>query len=114
MRFLVDECTGPQVAKWLESLGHIVISAFSECRGWDDAKILDIAYRKKYILITNDKDFGALIFQQRLKHGGVILLRLENELPSNKIVVLKHVLELHGKSLQDHFTVASEKTTRIS
>jgi predicted nuclease of predicted toxin-antitoxin system len=114
MQFLVDECTGPQVAEWLESLGYTVISAYRECRGWDDTELLELAHKKNYILITNDKGFGALIFLKRLNHRGVILLRLDNELPSNKITVLEHVLELHGNSLQDHFTVASEKTIRIS
>jgi predicted nuclease of predicted toxin-antitoxin system len=114
MRFLVDECTGPVVARWLKDNGHVVFSVYDECRGWDDSVILDKAYKENYILITNDKGFGTLIFQQKILHHGVILLRLDDELPANKIDVLKRVLLLHGDLLQDRFTVASEKAIRIS
>jgi predicted nuclease of predicted toxin-antitoxin system len=90
-----------------------VVSVYDKCRGWDDTKILDKAYRANYILITNDIGFGTLIFQQKIPHRGVILLRLDDELPTNKIDVLKRVLDLHGDLLQDRFTVASEKAIRI-
>jgi hypothetical protein len=29
MKFVVDECTGPTVAKWLRQEGHDVISIFA-------------------------------------------------------------------------------------
>lgn len=61
MRFLVDEFTGPKVAKWLENLNHMVLSAYDEFKGYEDEALLRIAYEKNCILITNDKDFGELI-----------------------------------------------------
>jgi predicted nuclease of predicted toxin-antitoxin system len=114
MRFLVDECTGPAVARWLKDNGHVVVSVYDECRGWNDTMILGKAYKEDYILITNDKGFGTLIFQQKIPHHGVILLRLDDELPANKIDVIKRVFLLHGDLLHNRFTVASEKTIRIS
>jgi predicted nuclease of predicted toxin-antitoxin system len=36
MRFLVDECTGPGVARWLTQQGHDVFSVFDDARGGDD------------------------------------------------------------------------------
>jgi predicted nuclease of predicted toxin-antitoxin system len=106
MRFLVDECTGPTVAKWLKELGHTVVSVY--------ARLLDKAFKEDFVLVTNDKGFGTLIFQQKLPHRGVILLRLDNESPTNKISVLERVLEQNGEMLRDHFTVASEAIIRIS
>ena len=32
MRFLVDECTGPAVARWLQRLHHDVFSVYDEAR----------------------------------------------------------------------------------
>ncbi len=58
MRFLVDECTGPAVARWLRDLPHEVFSVYEEARGTADDDILDKAYSENWILITNDKDFG--------------------------------------------------------
>ena len=45
MRFLVDECTGPAVAKWLQSSGHVVLSVYDEARGLDDESIIAKANR---------------------------------------------------------------------
>lgn len=36
MRFLVDECTGPTVAKWLRDAGHDVFSVYEQARGAKD------------------------------------------------------------------------------
>ena len=86
MKFLVDECTGPVVAKWLKNLHHDVFSVYDEARGLDDESIINKANEENYILITNDKDFGELIFRLKKLHKGVILLRLEDERTANKIV----------------------------
>ena len=43
MRFLVDECTGPGVARWLRQQGHEVYSVFDESRGIDDDSVLRLA-----------------------------------------------------------------------
>ena len=41
MRFLVDECTGPAVARWLRRLHHDVFSVYDEARGLDDESIIE-------------------------------------------------------------------------
>ena len=65
MRFLVDECTGPAVARWLRGENHDVISVFDEIRGADDREVLKKAFEQNLILITNDKDFGELVFREK-------------------------------------------------
>ena len=44
MRFLVDESTGPYVARWLRQEGHDVFSVFDEARGMDDDTIIEKAF----------------------------------------------------------------------
>jgi predicted nuclease of predicted toxin-antitoxin system len=61
MRFLVDECTGPSVARWLREQQHEVFSAYEEARGMDDEEMILKAFDENWILITNDKDFGEKI-----------------------------------------------------
>jgi len=41
VRFLVDECTGPAVARWLERAGHDVLSVYDQSPGADDSAALD-------------------------------------------------------------------------
>src|SRR5215203_1074565 len=65
MRFLVDECTGPRVAAWLDSQGHEVFSIFDEARGIEDDAVIQKAYDENWILITNDKDFGEKVYRER-------------------------------------------------
>jgi len=49
-------------------------------RSIEDHEVLEIARAEDRILITNDKDFGELIYRQQLEHTGVILFRLRDEL----------------------------------
>ena len=62
MRFLVDECTGPAVARWLEERDHDVFSVYDEAPGIPDEEVLQRAYREQRILVTNDKDFGEKVY----------------------------------------------------
>lgn len=65
MRFLVDECTSPGMAKWLREQGYDVFSIFDEVPGSPDDLVLDKAFKDSRILITNDRDFGEMIFRER-------------------------------------------------
>jgi predicted nuclease of predicted toxin-antitoxin system len=85
MRFLVDECTGPAVARWLRDQAHEVFSVYEESRGASDNGILDKAYSENRILITNDKDFGEKTYRENKLHHGIIFLRLQDERAAPKI-----------------------------
>ena len=114
MRFLVDECTGPRVAEWLRTEGHEVFSVYDDARGIDDEIIILKALDENWILITNDKDFGELVFRERRKHHGVVFLRLSDERALNKINVLQSLLKNHADKLNDQFVTVTEKTVRFA
>lgn len=114
MRFLVDECTGPSVAKWLCEQGHDVFSVYDEARGIDDDQIIRTALEEKRILITNDKDFGEKVYRDNRSHVGIILLRLEDERSFSKIQVLSHLLDEYSQKISGSFTVVSEQRVKFS
>ncbi|MBI3169447.1 MAG: DUF5615 family PIN-like protein [Chloroflexi bacterium] len=114
MRFLVDECTGPAVAEWLQAQGHEVFSVYDSARGMDDNDIVQKAFEENWILITNDKDFGDQIYREQKPHHGVILLRLDNERAKNKIDVLKKLLVSYADRLPNQFVVATEEKVRFA
>lgn len=58
---------------------HEVFSVFDEARGMTDDEVLTKAFVENRILITNDKDFGEMIFRERRNHHGVIFMRLDDE-----------------------------------
>ncbi len=114
MRFLVDECTGPNVAAWLREQDYEVFSAYEQSRGADDDVLIQKAFEESWILITNDKDFGEKVYRERQPHHGVIFLRLEDERAANKILVLKQLLAQYANQLPDKFVVVTEKRVRFA
>ena len=114
MRFLVDECTGPGVGRWLREKGHEVFSVYEESRGIDDDAIIQRAYAEDWILITNDKDFGEKVYREKYQHRGIILLRLEDDRVVNKIRALQRVLDNYADRVEDRFVVVTDKTIRFA
>jgi predicted nuclease of predicted toxin-antitoxin system len=114
MRFLIDECTGPAVAAWLAQQGHDVYSVYDQLSGASDDALLEKAFREDWILITNDRDFGELIFREGRPHRGVVFLRLEDERAANKIYVLGQLLASHASHLANQFVVVTETQLRFS
>jgi len=113
MRFLVDECTGPSVARWLREQGHDVFSVFEQARGLDDDAIMEIASLQDRIVITSDKEFGTRAVRDRQVPAGILLMRLRDERTPNKLRVLEEVLRNYGDRLEGNLIVASEVRIRI-
>ena len=114
MRFLVDECTGPLVARWLREQGHEVFSVYETARGMNDDTILEKTFSEDWILITNDKDFGEKVYREGRSHHGIIVLRLQDERVANKINCLERLLRAYPERLYDHFVVVTEKQIRFA
>jgi len=74
---------------------------------------LGLAFSQSRVLVTNDKDFGEMIFREGKAHKGAVLLRLNDERAANKIAVLSQVLNHHADDLADNFVVATEVGIRI-
>lgn len=113
LKFLVDECVGIIVARWLQENYSDVVSILDGMSGTKDSTILEKACTENRIVITNDKDFGDLVFQKKMPHTGVILLRLQNDSSKNRIAALEKLFEAHFHELQDNFTVISDVGIRI-
>jgi predicted nuclease of predicted toxin-antitoxin system len=75
--------------------------------------VLQRANDENVLLITEDKDFGELVFRLKLKHPGILLLRffnLEIEIQNEKIL---EALNTHEKELLNNFSSLTEKRLRI-
>lgn len=114
MRFIVDECTGPAVARWLRGEGYEVFSVYDESRGLTDREILKKAAAEEWIVITNDNDFGELVHREQLPHHGVVLLRLKDERATKKAAAIRRLLASHADQLPDQFVVVTEAQIRFS
>ena len=114
MRFLVDECTGPKVAEWLRIEGHEVFSVFDDARGISDDEVFAKAFAENWILLTNDKDFGEMVFRENRQHHGIIFLRLDDERADNKINVLRQLITNYSDKLPGQFVTVTENKVRFS
>lgn len=73
LRFLVDESTGRGVSDQLRRLGGDVLFVPDVLPQAYDAAILKLAARDQRIVVTNDKDFGELVYRSGQAHAGVVL-----------------------------------------
>jgi len=113
MRFLVDESTGASVAALLRNLGHdvlVVAEAMSQAK---DPEILSRAVAEGRIVVTNDKDFGELVYRAGQPHAGILLLRPQNETAASRVALVRAVLEQHADQLPGRFVVATETHVRV-
>ena len=95
-------------------MGHDVRSIYDENPGLSDDDVLLWAERENRVLVTNDKDFGELVFRDQRSHAGVILLRLGDERPANKKAVLERLFLGYGDGIAGCFVVVTEDTVRIT
>lgn len=76
MRFLLDQDVYALTARYLRDLGHdVVTAAESGLARASDETLLRTAHVDNRILITRDRDYGALVFVRGIP-GGVIYLRI--------------------------------------
>jgi len=77
MRLLAGENLPRPIVEFLRAGGNDVLWARTDCSGWKDPALLEIAESEGRIMLTLDKDFWQIALQRRvpLKHSGVVLFR---------------------------------------
>jgi predicted nuclease of predicted toxin-antitoxin system len=75
MRFLADESCDLAIIHGLRANGHDVIAVSEVTPRAEDSEVIRLAVREKRILLTDDKDFGRLVYSHGQKTLGVISLR---------------------------------------
>ena len=105
LRFLVDESTGRKVFDFLLEKDFDAKYVYDVMPSALDIDVLSFAEKEKRILITNDKDFGELVFRLNRPSSGVILLRLKIDNPENRNKHILYLLENFFDKLEMHFVV---------
>ena len=108
MNFLLDVNASGAVARWLIHLGHDVAEVGQKNPGMSDNEILSWAVMERRIIVTTDNDFEEMIWRQGKPHCGV--LRLENLPRSERIVLLRDVLDRHSRDLESGAIVIALRT----
>lgn len=113
IKFLVDENAGNSIIQFLRDQGYDTKSVSELFPARDDIFLLEKANQEARVIITNDKDFGYLIFKSNISAPAIILLRFKEESPALKINVIKTILNLPEEKILNHFIVADEDKIRI-
>ena len=103
MRFLLDVCASSRsMHALLTGMGHDVLSAFERDPRATDEELLALANEEQRILITEDKDFGELVFLRQLQHPCIIRfgdMRVEEKVAKMRDLIEHHADEMHGGAL---------------
>ena len=75
MRFLADESCDFAVVRALRAAGHDVVAIAEVTPRAEDDAVIDLAVREERLLLTEDKDFGQLVYARGRRTAGVLLLR---------------------------------------
>lgn len=110
MLFLVDECTGKRFSNLLKKEGYDVLFAGDIMPSVSDEEIMNWCEKENRILITDDKDFGELVFRLGRPVKGVILLRIPAN-PKKRIGAIKKLLDNHD--VENKFIVLEEDVIRV-
>ena len=114
MRFLADECCDFAAVRALRGAGHDVLAINEFQQRSVDRELLDLAATEDRILLTEDKDFGWLVYAARVDSPGVIPIRFPaSARRSLADAVLKLVRE-NGSKLAGAFVVLQPGMARIT
>jgi len=73
--FLADENLHPNVVASLRSQGFDILYVREGFIGSSDTTLIQLAHRQNRVIITHDKDFGALAIARREPMVGILFLR---------------------------------------
>jgi len=73
LRFLADESCDFAVVRALRADGYDVLAIAEITSRSIDRELIDQAYQEDRVLVTEDKDFGWLVFASHVDTAGVIL-----------------------------------------
>lgn len=113
MKFLADECCDAGLVRQMREYGYDALYVKEEDPGITDSEVLKKAYSEKRVLITEDKDFGELVFRLKKKVYGIILLRFKVSEKDKKWHRLKALIHQKPKILTNHFIVVDAHKFRI-
>ena len=113
MKFLADVNIEKSIVDELRSLGYDTKWVAEDNPYLDDMSIFRIAQEENCILLTNDKDFGEIVFRQKLAPFGIILFRIKGQDSKEKVKLLKKLLVSHDNKLMNHFTVITKRKFRF-
>lgn len=113
MRFLADESCDFGVVRTLREAGHDVLAVSEVEKRSDDRELIERAGRENRVLLTEDKDFGWLVFVSHFESPGVILIRFPGNARGTLADTVRQLVVDQGEQILHAFIVIQPGQVRI-
>jgi predicted nuclease of predicted toxin-antitoxin system len=113
MRFLADESCDFRIVRALRAAGHDVTVVVELAAGAADSAVLDMATHEERIFVTEDLDFGQLVYAGASPSPGVILVRYPSTTRARLPMIVVDVVTEHAQRLPGRFVVIEPGRVRF-
>jgi predicted nuclease of predicted toxin-antitoxin system len=114
IRFLADESCDFAVVRGLRRAGFDVVCISESTPRAEDSEVIGLALREERILLTEDKDFGRLVFSYGQETPGVIFLRFPTFARKQISRDVVYLVKQQGEKLAGSFVTVQPGRIRIS
>jgi predicted nuclease of predicted toxin-antitoxin system len=114
LRFMADESCDFAVVRALRARGFDVLAVTESTRRSIDSQLIEQAYREQRILLTEDKDFGWLVFASHADSAGVILIRFPGNARALLASTILRLVQEQGEHLTRAFVVVQPGHIRLN
>lgn len=114
MRLVADESCDFTVVIGVRDAGHDVVSVTEQMPGVEDEKVIELAASERRLLLTEDKDFGQLVFAAAKENSGVILIRYPASARSTLAQEVVKLLAERADELYSRFVVMEPGRIRVT
>lgn len=113
MRFLADESCDALIVRTLRASGHDVLYIAEVQPGLTDQDVLARSVAESRVVLTEDRDFCALVFRDVRPVYGIVLVRIPPAQRLSKRDRIIALLEAHGDRLSGAMTTLTVRGMRI-
>jgi predicted nuclease of predicted toxin-antitoxin system len=113
MHFLADESCDFHFVRALRVAGHDVLAVAEIALSADDTEVTRLAAEQGRVLLTEDKDFGQLIFAAAAPSAGVVLFRYVMSARQTVVREFVQFVQDKGDQLRDCFAVVEPGRVRL-
>lgn len=108
MRWLADECIAASLVEFLRTGAHDVLYVAEAAAGLSDPDVIALALQEGRLLLTEDKDFGDLVFRRERAVPGLVLMRINTDNSRLKAKRLAAAIDRYGEGLFGRYMVIEE------
>ena len=112
-RYLADEGVDFRIVRALREAGYSIVSVREESPSIPDTQVLARALELDAVLLTEDKDFGDMVFLQKKSAPGILLIRLAGLPGSRKVELVTKMFAQHATEFRGSFSVLTDRALRI-